>query len=120
MSKRQKRTIAIDFDGVLHRYQGYRDGFIDGPIRGAREAVAGLVRAGHEVVVFTTRDAALVEAWLAQWSFPPLEVTNVKRPFWLILDDRAMAFNGRWDGVLEKIESFKPYWVDGNPAEAES
>lgn len=58
--KRTPRTIAIDFDGVLHRYAGYKGGKIDGPIRGARDAVAALQAAGHTVVVFTTRDATTV------------------------------------------------------------
>ena len=118
--KRQARTIAIDFDGVLHRYQGYRNGFIDGPIKGAREAVDLLLAEGHEVVIFTTRDKVLVEAWLERYSFArPLEVTNIKRPFWLILDDRAMNFDGHWEGVVERINRFKPYWEGGKPADGE-
>lgn len=121
MSKNRPRTIAIDFDGVLHRYHGYRGGYIDGPIKGARDAVAALVAKGNEVVIFTTRDKATVEAWLAQYKFTAgLEVTNIKRPFWLILDDRAMAFDGNWDGVVKKIADFRPYWEGGKPADAES
>jgi hypothetical protein len=119
MSK-QKRTIAIDFDGVLHRYSGYRDGFIDGPIKGARDFVERLKSKGFTLVVFTTRDKALVETWLVEHQFPALEVTNHKRPFWLILDDRAVEFAGQYnDALIGRIESFEPYWLNGKPAESE-
>ena len=119
MSKKQTRTLAVDFDGVLHRYQGYRGGHIDGPIRGARSAIERLLAQGHAVVVFTTRDADTVRSWLTEHKFPPLEVTDVKRPFWLLLDDRAMHFDGQWDGVVERINAFRPYWIGGHPAPAE-
>jgi hypothetical protein len=114
---KQKRTLAVDFDGVLHRYSGYRDGFIDGPVHGALDFVHALLARGNTVVVFTTRKRSDVEAWLERHNFPALEVTDIKRPFWLILDDRAMPFDGHFDdALLERIVSFKPYWIDGGPA----
>lgn len=108
---RERRTYAIDFDGVLHQYDGYKNGLIRGPIEGAREAVVELLDNGHEVVVFTTRDALIVNEWLAKHDFPKLEVTQQKRPFWLIIDDRAMPFDGSWDGMVQKALDFEPYWV---------
>lgn len=121
MSKKpQARTIALDFDGVLHRYQGYRDGHIDVPIRGARRAVELLMSRHVTVVVFTTRDPVVVRDWLHKYEFPPLEVTNIKRPYWLVVDDRAMPFNGEWgDDMVHKISSFQPYWLGGKPAHGE-
>lgn len=121
MSKKpQPRTIALDFDGVLHRYQGCRDGYLDGPILGARRAVERLMSKAVTVVVFTTRDKEVVRTWLHTHSFPPLEVTNIKRPFWLMVDDRAMPFDGVWgDDMVHKITSFQPYWLGGKPAPAE-
>jgi hypothetical protein len=109
---RKRKTIALDFDGVLHRYNGYNGGFIDGPIDGAREAAQALLDRGHTVVVFTTRDKATVETWLAAHGFPALEVTDVKRPFYVIVDDRAFVFNGVWSAdVVRQIEKFEPYWI---------
>jgi hypothetical protein len=109
---RRRRTIALDFDGVLHRYNGYSNGFIDGPIDGARQAVERLLERGHTVVVFTTRDKPTVEAWLKTHGFPPLEVTNVKRPFYVIVDDRAFCFSGEWNAdIVRQIEAFEPHWV---------
>jgi hypothetical protein len=68
-----------------------------------------------------TRKRSDVEAWLKRHNFPALEVTDIKRPFWLILDDRAMPFDGHFDdALLERIASFKPYWIDGGPAKGQA
>ena len=110
MSK-QRRTIALDFDGVLHKYNGYQNGLVQGPIVGAKDAVETLLAAGNTVVVFTTRPPSLVEPWLKEHGFPPLEVTSVKRPFWVLVDDRAIHFGGSWEGLVKEIEAFKPWWI---------
>jgi hypothetical protein len=118
---RRRRTIALDFDGVLHKYEGYKNGFIDGPIDGAKDAAQALVDRGHTVVVFTTRDKTTVAAWLKTHGFPALEVTDIKRPFYVIVDDRAFNFGGTWDNdTVRNIEAFQPYWIkareaSGNP-----
>ena len=84
---------------------------IAGPIPGAREAVGKLLAAGHTVVVFSTRPRPTVVEWLATHGFPALEVTDVKRPFFVIVDDRAVNFQGTWTPELvEQIKNFKPYW----------
>lgn len=112
MSK-QKRTIALDFDGVLHKYNGWQDGKIDGPIPGARDAVIEMLRRGQEVVIFSTRDPHMIRSWLVLHGFPQgLEITNVKKPFYVIVDDRAHAFQGEWSQeVLRDILKFEPYWI---------
>lgn len=108
---RDKRTIAIDFDGVLHKYNGYQKGLIQGPMPGALEAVNKMTKQGHTVVIFTTRPASIVVPWLKEHGFPALEVTNEKRPFWAIIDDRAICFGGDWQSALSQLDSFEPYWV---------
>lgn len=108
---RDKRTIAVDFDGVLHEYNGYQNGLIQGAQAGAWEAVKHLRQQGHTVVVFTTRSADLVARWLKDHGFPELEVSNVKRPFWAIVDDRAIRFDGNWERTLAELEDFEPFWV---------
>jgi hypothetical protein len=110
MSK-QVRTIAIDFDGVLHKYNGYQNGLVQGPIPGAKESVLRLLGEGNVVVVFTTRGYELVKNWLREHGFPDMHVTSEKQPFWVIIDDRAMRFDGSWDGMVEKIAAFEPYWI---------
>lgn len=108
---KQPRTIAIDFDGVLHEYEGYKGGQILGPRPGAKQAVTDLLQAGHTVVVFTTRPSTLVAPWLQEHGFPSLPVTATKSPFWAIIDDRAICFDGNWDRALAEIEGFEPYWL---------
>jgi hypothetical protein len=51
------RTIAVDFDGVIHRYsRGWQGGAIyDGAVPGAIEGLMRLLLAGYRVVIFTTR-----------------------------------------------------------------
>lgn len=111
-NKRPKRTIAIDFDGVLHQYDGYKNGLIREPIAGAKEGVEALLQQGHKVVVFSTRDAFMINEWLAKYEFPDLEVTNIKKPFYVIVDDRAVRFDGVWsNGFVESVASFEPYWI---------
>ncbi len=111
MSK-QKRTIALDFDGVLHKYNGYQNGKIDVPIAGALDAVNALLDAGNTVVVFSTRDKTMIESWLRQHDFPELKVTNVKEPFYVIVDDRAVTFEGVWSAdYIDTLKAFEPYWI---------
>jgi hypothetical protein len=40
-----------------------------------------------------------------------LEVTNEKRPYLVLIDDRAIQFGGRWDpGFVHKVVKFRPHW----------
>ncbi len=57
VTKEARRTIAIDFDGVIHDYnKGWQDGTIYGDaIPGAMRAVIRLLQHGYDVVIFTTR-----------------------------------------------------------------
>jgi hypothetical protein len=72
--------IALDFDAVLHEYRGSNDGKMLGPIDGALEAVQELQNRGFRVVVFSTRDEAMIRPWLAEHSFPELEICSEKPP----------------------------------------
>ena len=106
-----RKTIALDFDAVLHTYVGWRDGHMDVPIAGSRDAVLELQRRGFEVVVFTTRSPEDVERFLSENDFPALFVTRVKLPFVVMVDDRAIRFEGRWTPeLIDQIASFRPYW----------
>lgn len=107
-----KRTVALDFDGVLHAYNGYQNGLIQGPIPGALDAVNHFLDIGWTVVVFTTRDRCMVWEWLRTHGFPPLDVVNKKEPFWVIVDDRALTFHGEWTPEFKtRVALFEPYWI---------
>lgn len=89
------RTIAIDFDGVLHRYsKGWHDGTIyDSPVDGSAAACRRLVADGYMLTIFTARrDINGILKWLNDNEFPTMSVTNEKPPALLYIDDRAIRF----------------------------
>jgi hypothetical protein len=59
------KTIAIDFDGVIHQYsKGWQDGTIyDPPVPGAFDAIRRLM-AHNSVSLLTSRDARQVAVWM--------------------------------------------------------
>jgi hypothetical protein len=117
MARERRRTIAVDFDGVIHRYsKGWHGGSIyDPPVKGAREALAR-IHDHYKVVIFTTRvnrdmpgserqlDAVL--AWLEMHEFRRGqhfdEITHVKPPALAYIDDRAIRFTD-WESALDEL-----------------
>jgi hypothetical protein len=99
-------TIAVDFDGVIHKYgQGYKDGSIyDYPVEGAFEAIGLLQRKGYKIVIFTARkELKAVFDWCELWGRGALKstprVTNQKPPAICYIDDRAIRFTN-WQDIL--------------------
>jgi hypothetical protein len=64
----QPKTIAIDFDGVIHAYtKGWQDGKIyDEPVASAFTVIGSLFDTGYSVFVFTTRNKHDVKRWIEQ------------------------------------------------------
>lgn len=108
-------TIAVDFDGVIHRYsKGWQDGTIyDDPMLGAISGLNELMRR-DAVFIHTSRDPMTVALWLteklgvtATWEpegARPHEfwndrgrvlVTNRKLPATVYIDDRGLRFESR-------------------------
>ena len=97
-----KKTIAIDFDGVIHKYsKGWKDGAIyDEPVDGAKEAIEELMDKGYRVVIFTTRRNMLeIGDWLTEFNFPNIAVTNDKPVAIAYIDDRGIRFTN-WKDML--------------------
>lgn len=105
------RTIAIDFDGVIHRYsKGYHDGSCyDEPMEGVEDALRYLLR-DYAVFVLSTRDPHDIQKWFEQ-HLPQFEtrlipkagtifwdkqgiigITNRKLPAVAYIDDRGIRF----------------------------
>lgn len=106
-----KPTLLVDFDGVLHDYQGWTGPVPVGqPIEKARAAMHLLANT-YRLVCFTTRATDFTKAWLAQYGFPEMKVTDKKEPAVLIIDDRAITFTGVWtDEFIQTINAFQPHW----------
>ena len=113
------KTVAVDFDGVIHAYsKGWHDGTIyDEPVPGAFEALRGLMER-YAVFVHTSRDAGQVGEWIGERSGIPCEwftdlrnpvrfwthqdsllITPLKLPAIAYIDDRGIRFED-WDQAL--------------------
>jgi len=106
-----KRTIAVDFDGVIHKYsKGFTDGTIyDEPMEDVKEALTKL-QLRFNIVIFTTRLNPMfkevetrrkdIEDWLAKHNIPYDELTNNKPPAIAYIDDRGIRFTN-WRDMLK-------------------
>jgi adenylylsulfate kinase len=108
----KSRTIAIDFDGVIHAYsQGFQglENAYDGPHEGALEAITDLHNLGYRLVIVSSRPAYIIRPWLEKYGMSHFfdEVTNVKRPAAFYIDDHAVEFKKgsglSWPAALNKI-----------------
>ena len=113
VTKPYVRTIAVDFDGVIHAYRdGYKDGTAyDIPNEGARETLKYLLR-DYSVYVFSTRPPEMIQDWFARhfgntfvtqiipedstlrfWETRNvIGISRIKLPAVAYIDDRAIRF----------------------------
>ena len=105
-----KKTICVDFDGVLNEYDGYEEGDLGEPLTGSKEFIKEL-RKKYKVVILTSRQKEQVIDWLNNNGFPSMKVTNRKVPAVAYIDDRAIQFNGNYKKVISRLKNFKPYWA---------
>lgn len=104
-------TIVLDLDGVLAKYDGWKgDDHIGEPVAGAKLFTECLKDRGYKIVVCTARDyLGPVRQWLIANGISFDDVTNVKVPAILYIDDRAHRFNGNWIDAARGITG-SPYW----------
>lgn len=121
------KTLAIDFDGVIHSYKtGWKHVAIceDPPVPGAMAALQEYVKK-YTVCIFSSRSADLdgIEAMkryirlhlceefgdsVGMYTYSKLKFPMDKPPAHLSIDDRAYQFNGTFPDI-EYIEAFKPW-----------
>ena len=99
-----KRTIAVDWDGTLVEYNGYKGvGVFGPPIPSMVTRVHNWLREGHEVLIYTSRvsvehdpqhvmiNCKMIDECLRHMGLPLLQITANKytriSEFW---DDRAV------------------------------
>lgn len=107
------KTALVDLDGVLNDYSGkYNEYEVPKIKAGAKEFLEELAKI-YDIEIFTVRNKIRTVEWLQENDIAHLikEVTNVKNPYAsIIVDDRAIHFNGDFNEVLKKSKDFKPYW----------
>ena len=107
-----KKTILIDLDGVLNTYTGNYDKDYIPPIKdGAFDFLKELSK-DYEIKIFTTRNRLLTSKWLIENKIDNLitDVTNVKEPAYLYIDDRCICFNGNYKELKNIINNFNVWY----------
>ena len=106
------KSILIDLDGVLNDYVGNYDKDFIPPIKfGAKEFLKDLSK-NYVIKIFTTRNSEHASKWIEENGLNEFVVgiTNVKEPCWVYIDDRCITFDGKFEGLIDKINNFKPYY----------
>ena len=109
-----KKKILIDLDGVLNQYgkEKFDEHYIPEIKEGAREFLENLSNDETELYLFTTRNLLLASKWLIENNLDKYfkDVTNVKIPAFLHVDDRCVCFNGDYKETFKEINNFNVYW----------
>jgi hypothetical protein len=118
-----KKTIAVDFDGVINSYKSGWQGpnETDEPVLNAAEGISGLWNRGNKIIIFSTRantheGTDTIREYIRRHTENDLlansiEITDKKPIADVYIDDRAIPFTGDWEETLKQIETFKP-WMD--------
>lgn len=112
-SEVQKR-ISLDFDGVFNKYKGWDDYLpIPEPRNGLIDFLEKL-NEDYEIIINTARNTEDIMPWLKQHNLDEyiFNVSNVKYPANVYVDDRAISFKGNYNQTYKQIIHFKPYWED--------
>jgi hypothetical protein len=127
MASMHKKTLCVDFDGVLHSYSsgwGGHEVVSDPPVPGALEFLYDALKV-FKVCIFSSRSSTpqgitAMQAWIEKHAKPlffdyggqwwlQLEWPIHKPAAFLSLDDRAICFEGLWPSMEEMVE-FKPWF----------
>lgn len=116
-------TICIDLDGTLADYDGWDGDWtpIGEPIDGAREFCEQLAAEGWRIIIHTCRGQIdQVEEWLAKHRIRHDGINCVEhnangsssKPIAdVYLDDRAVRFEGRFDGrLMAQVQGHVTWW----------
>jgi len=107
-----KKTILFDLDGVLNNYDGkYDKNYIPTIKDGAYKLIKELSQ-DYKLVIFTARNSLIASKWIIENGLYEYveNVTNVKEPAYLIIDDRCINFDGDYDKLRERIKDFEVWY----------
>ncbi len=110
-----RRTIAVDFDGVIAEYDGWKGRSVLGPPRkDVIETLHELYAEGWKIIIHTTRGEKEVGPYLIQHGIPHHEINRnsdyrtlgakpVADVYW---DDRAFCYSGDAKQDINLIRRF--------------
>ena len=118
------KTIAVDFDGVIHKYsKGWHDGSIyDLPTNGCKDALKKLKDNRYKIIIFTTRaydrvvngkfqknQVEEIKNYLTKNEIPFDKIyTDDGKPLCkFFIDDNALRFEGDWEKILIDIKRYE-------------
>lgn len=113
-----KKSICIDFDGVIHEYNSWNNGQLNPKaVEGAKEAIDHL-KDKYKIIIFTTRACKkyninptskyLVEKikiWLKDHDIYYDDITSDKIGAIAYIDDKAIRFENNWNDILTMIDN---------------
>lgn len=123
--EKKMKTIAVDFDGVIASYEGYKGyGVFGAPVDliGIITTLKYLRESNWKIIIYTARsEIKFISEYLDKYNIPydfinhnpknaELHCSPCKPVADVYLDDRAITFNGNWVDIINKIENFKPWW----------
>jgi len=105
----KRKTISIDFDGVIHKYsKGFKGLYnaYDTPMEGSEEAIKKLYEDGYVLKILSSRPKEVIIEWLEKYKLNEYitEVSNVKFPATVYIDDRGLLFKN-WSQCLSDLDS---------------
>ena len=107
------KKFLIDLDGVLNEYgkNPYKENYIPEIRNGAKDFLKELSKIG-DLYLFTSRNLMLSAKWLFDNKVEKYfkDITNVKLPSYLYIDDRCICFKGDFNETLNEIRNFNVYW----------
>lgn len=111
------RQGIFDLDGVLARsLWPFADEDIPNfpVVERAAETLRKVKEAGYRIIIWTARSQSLEDVtrkWLEKNGIPYDELWMEKPPFTFFVDDRAVNFDGSWDGLAERLTSYQT-WLE--------
>ena len=109
----KEKTIAVDFDGVIHQYsKGFQglDNVYDPPMPGSMESLTELKNMGYRLIIVSSRPVEPIRDWLKKEGMLHFfdDITNTKHPARFYIDDHAIRFeknsSTNWKDTLEFIK----------------
>ena len=128
MTKDGYGVVAVDFDGTISEYEGWQGpGVFGPPIKGCREALTRIRLRGYTIIINTTRGVDIydVKDYLDHHDIPydlintnasnaPDNISDKKIIADVYIDDRALRFDGRWEGMPQQVDWFMPWYKREN------